>query len=153
MIHVLISEPFESQISATVLEQAAAAVLQHEQVKPGSDLSIAIEDDERLRELNLQFLDIDAPTDVLSFPSGGEEIDPETQNDYLGDIIISYQRAQEQASGAGHEVTDEMQLLVVHGVLHLLGYDHADPDEKARMWSAQDEILTSLGVHIKKLPE
>jgi probable rRNA maturation factor len=136
-----------------VLERAAEAALNQQGQVDEVDLSLVIEDDEHLRQLNNQFLGIDSPTDVLSFPSGEDEADPETGNFYLGDVIISYQRAQEQAASAGHGVLDEVQLLVVHGVLHLLGHDHAEPEEKARMWSAQQEILGALGVRLMRLPE
>jgi probable rRNA maturation factor len=98
----------------------------------------------RLQELNRDYLGIDAPTDVLSFPAS--ETDPETGARYLGDILISVPRAQSQAEAAGHALESEVQLLVVHGVLHLLGHDHAKPEEKRRMWKAQAEILESLGL-------
>lgn len=98
----------------------------------------------RLQELNLNYLGIDAPTDVLSFPAS--ETDPETGARYIGDILISIPRAQAQAESAGHPLEGEVQLLVVHGVLHLLGHDHANAEEKARMWKAQGEILEGLGL-------
>ncbi|HLA08708.1 MAG TPA: rRNA maturation RNase YbeY, partial [Anaerolineales bacterium] len=85
-----------------------------------------------------------APTDVLSFPAS--ETDPETGSRYLGDILLSIPRAQEQATAAGHALDSEVQLLVVHGVLHLLGYDHAEAKEKRKMWKAQEEILVQLGL-------
>ncbi len=80
---------------------------------------------------------------MLSFPS--DEVDPELEAPYLGDIIISVQLAARQAEAEGHSFEDEMCLLAVHGVLHLLGYDHDDRDGKERMWTAQAEILTGLG--------
>jgi probable rRNA maturation factor len=67
---------------------------------------------------------------------------------YLGDIVISLPRARHQASAAGHSLNDELQLLVVHGVLHLLGHDHDTPNRKKKMWAVQDEILRNLGVRI-----
>jgi len=81
---------------------------------------------------------------VLSFPAS--ETDPETGARYIGDIIISVPYAARSAEKAGHPVESELQLLVVHGVLHLLGHDHAEPKEKARMWKAQAEILELLGL-------
>jgi probable rRNA maturation factor len=81
---------------------------------------------------------------VLSFPAS--ETDPETGARYLGDILISLPRAQTQADAAGHSLEAEVQLLVVHGVLHLIGHDHAETEEKARMWKAQAEILENLGL-------
>jgi probable rRNA maturation factor len=124
------------------------AALEQQGADLEQDLTIAIEDDERLHALNLEFLAIDAPTDVLSFPAGDGEIDPETGVLYLGDIIISYPRALEQATSGGHPVMHEIQLLVVHGVLHLLGHDHAEPEEKAEMWAAQREALLALGIEL-----
>lgn len=148
MVNVLISEPYLELVRPEKLEQAALAALEHQSADPDLDLTIAIEDDERLHALNNDFLGIDAPTDVLSFPAGDDEVDPETGVPYLGDIIISYPRALEQASAAGHPVENEITLLAVHGVLHLLGHDHAEAEEQAVMWTAQGEILRSLGLEM-----
>ncbi|NTU56417.1 MAG: rRNA maturation RNase YbeY, partial [Anaerolineales bacterium] len=88
-----------------------------------------------------------------SFPASepdASEIDPETGARYIGDILISVPYAVKGAAKAGHPVEAELQLLVVHGVLHLLGHDHAESKEKKKMWKAQAEILESLGLgHIK----
>lgn len=153
MINLMIKDEYSSSIDSQVIEQTALAVLARHVDMADTDLSIVIEDDERLHALNKEYLDIDAPTDVLSFPSGEENVDPETGTLYLGDIIISFQRAAEQAAASGHNTQSEIQLLVVHDVLHLLGYDHAVTDEKAEMWSIQADILKSLGVQIARLPE
>lgn len=145
MINLKLNFPFPEQL----LERAAQAALAHESASLDSDLSIVLTDDARLQGLNRDYLGIDAPTDVLSFPAsetGGSEIDPETGARYLGDILISMPRAQAQADAAAHALESEVQLLVVHGVLHLLGHDHAEPHEKTRMWKAQREILESLGL-------
>ncbi|MEW6401045.1 MAG: rRNA maturation RNase YbeY [Chloroflexota bacterium] len=145
MIYV---EPHPQFPQVELLEQTANTVLDHQAVKDDLIISIILTDDEQLRELNRDYLGIDAPTDVLSFPAS--ESDPETGARYLGDILISVSRAVEQAISAGHELAGEVQLLVVHGVLHLLGHDHAEAEEKARMWTAQAEILERLGLgHIK----
>lgn len=153
MVNLLMNDTYTNEVNPEALERAAAAVLQHHPDTPEGDLSIVIEDDQHLHNLNKEFLDIDAATDVLSFPSGETDVDPETGVFYLGDVIISYPRALEQAAASGHSVQDELQLLVVHGVLHLLGFDHAEPDEKAKMWAAQAEILSNLGVRLSRLPE
>lgn len=145
MINLELNFPFPRQL----LERAAHAALTHESQSLDSDLSIVLTDDARLQGLNREYLGIDAPTDVLSFPASetdASEIDPETGVLYIGDILISIPRAQAQADAAGHALESEVQLLVVHGVLHLLGHDHAEPEEKARMWKAQAEILKSLGL-------
>jgi probable rRNA maturation factor len=94
--------------------------------------------------LNRQYLGRDAVTDVLSFPA--DEADPESGCRYLGDILLSMPRAAAQAQAGGHPVEQEAQLLVVHGTLHLLGYDHGRKEEKERMWAVQAEILEQLGV-------
>jgi probable rRNA maturation factor len=151
MIHIQIEDPFEGLIVPDELVKAALAVLQHQSHDLAVELSVVIDSDEKLRQLNRDFLGIDTPTDVLSFPS--EEFDPDEQADYIGDIIISYPRALAQAKAAGHPVGNEIKLLVVHGVLHLLGHDHAESVEKSRMWQAQSEILNSLGVTVLNLPE
>ncbi|MGB8213018.1 MAG: rRNA maturation RNase YbeY [Anaerolineales bacterium] len=133
------AQPFPAQ----VLENAARTVLDFSG-SPDADLTIVLVDESHIQALNRDFLGHDAPTDVLSFPA--DEPDPETGRRYLGDVAISYARAAEQAGERGHAVEAEMQLLVVHGVLHLLGYDHAGEEEKGRMWAAQAEALQRLGV-------
>jgi probable rRNA maturation factor len=116
-----------------------------------ASLTILLTGDEKLRQLNRQFLGIDAPTDVLSFPAG--ETDPDTGEYYLGDVVISFPRAQAQAQERGHSTAEELDLLVVHGVLHLLGYDHADAEERDRMWAVQQQVLNQLGREIKLADE
>lgn len=131
-----------------LLERAARFTLDHESAPADGDMTIVLTDDAQLHELNLEFLGVDAPTDVLSFPAS--ESDPETGTPYLGDILISIPRATEQAQAAGHSVEAEVQLLVVHGTLHLLGHDHANLEEKALMWQAQAEVMLQLGLsHIR----
>lgn len=136
MIHIESNLPFPEEL----LERAARAALEHE--SQDGELSIVLADDARLQKLNKDYLGIDTATDVLSFPAS--ETDPQTGARYIGDILISLSRAQSQAEAAGHALESEVQLLVVHGVLHLLGHDHAEPEEKNRMWQAQAEILKSL---------
>lgn len=116
-----------------------------------ADITIVLTDDAQLHELNREFLGVDAPTDVLSFPAS--ESDPETGTPYLGDILISIPRATQQAQAAGHSVEAEVQLLVVHGTLHLMGHDHAEAEEKARMWNAQAEVMSRLGLSYVKIQD
>lgn len=142
MIHIESDFP----VSESLIERAASTALAHSasEEAPGAGLSVVLADDARLQALNREYLGIDAPTDVLSFPAS--ETDPETGGRYLGDILISVPRARAQAEAAGHPLESELQLLVVHGVLHLLGHDHAQAEDKARMWKAQAEILERLGL-------
>jgi probable rRNA maturation factor len=141
-IETSLALPFD----VSLLERAARAALEHQSAH--GDLTIVLADDAQLRDLNRDYLGLDAPTDVLSFPAS--ETDPETGAPYLGDILLSIPRADAQARAAGHPLEDEACLLVVHGVLHLLGHDHATARQKAKMWKAQTEILASLGLgHVK----
>lgn len=153
MINVYVDELYRDFVNTAEVTRGAEAVLRLYGKSTNSDLTIAVEPDERLRDLNNQFLGINEPTDVLSFPSGEENPDAETRRIYLGDIIISYPRAIEQASTSGHPIISEIMLLVVHGTLHLLGHDHADPESKNRMWSEQTAVLKDLGVQLARLPD
>lgn len=135
-------------LESALLERAARLTLDLSPDHSNADITIVLTDDAQLRELNRDYLGVDAPTDVLSFPAS--ESDPETGSTYLGDILISVPRAAQQAQAAGHPVEAEAQLLAVHGVLHLLGHDHAEAEEKARMWAEQAKVLERLGLgHIK----
>lgn len=144
MITVETIENLSPAIPVELVEKAALAALARESAPADAELTVVLSNDVQLRELNLQWMGINAPTDVLSFPS--DENDPETGSRYLGDILISVETAARQAARAGHPVEAEAQLLTVHGVLHLMGHDHAEQEEKARMWAAQAEILETLGL-------
>lgn len=129
------------------LERAVRVALKSSQTDRTVSLTIVVTGDERIRELNRLYRGVDAPTDVLSFGNpGGEPAIPGADASYLGDVVISYARASEQAAKFGHEVNEEIALLVIHGVLHLLGYDHTQVGEKRRMWRMQDEALEMLGI-------
>ena len=138
-------------LESALLERAARITLDLESAPIDADLTIVLTDDAQLHELNLEYLGVDAPTDVLSFPAS--ESDPETGLPYLGDILISIPRAAQQAQAAGHSVEAEVQLLVVHGTLHLLGHDHAEAEEKTRMWNAQAEVMSRLGLSYVKIQD
>jgi probable rRNA maturation factor len=144
MIFIETIEDLSPAIAEPLVETAALEALRHQAAPEDFELTIVLTDDTQLHDLNKEFLHVDAPTDVLSFPS--DQTDPETGSRYLGDILISVERAAAQAAAAGHPVEAEVQLLVVHGVLHIMGHDHAEPEEKARMWQAQAEILSKLGL-------
>ena len=152
MIYFSVVDEFKDLVIEDDILAAAHAAMAHQTVKAEDvDLSIVIDDDANLQELNREYREIDAPTDVLSFSLN--EKDPETGLLYLGDVIISFPQARAQAEKAGHPVMAELQLLAVHGVLHLLGHDHAEPGEKDKMWLAQKEILAALHVTLNQWPE
>lgn len=140
------------------IESAVRAALDYEKVAQGCDVCIIVTDDENIRELNREHREIDRATDVLSFPMlelrPGEEIkvsplelDEETGTVMLGDIVISSERARAQAEEYGHSELREVSFLTVHGILHLLGYDHelSEEDEKLH-FSRQEEILDAMGL-------
>jgi probable rRNA maturation factor len=138
-----------------LLQRAALKVLEMHNLEQSSELIIVISDDETLQELNRRFRGIDAPTDVLSFANdnrGPYAAVAVNFPQHLGDIVISIDTARRQASDVGADLASEMQLLVVHGTLHLLGYDHETKDDKHTMWAVQKHILQTLDIDIK-LPE
>jgi len=141
----------ETKFPNKLLERAVNTALENQSESLDSELTIVLTDDSKIHELNRDYLGIDSPTDVLSFPAS--ETDPETGARYIGDIVISLPYAARSAEKAGHPLESEVQLLVVHGVLHLLGHDHAKPGEKAKMWKAQAEILETLGLGDIKIRE
>ncbi|MEN8241208.1 MAG: rRNA maturation RNase YbeY [Chloroflexota bacterium] len=144
MITVEIDQQFKQAISPEVLSDLVKAVFAHLQLPDSPGLSIKISDDTAIQELNRSYLGIDAPTDVLSFPLPFE--DPESGSQYYGDMIVSYPTAAAQAQSGGHPIEDEIKLLVVHGLLHLLGYNHASEADKKEMWARQSELLIALKI-------
>jgi len=109
---------------------------------------VTLTGDEHLREYNRRYRGLDEPTDVLAFAAREQPTDqrfqaPPGTEDWLGDIVISLPRARRQAREAGHPINDEVRLLAVHGLLHLLGYDHAEPAEEATMTAITNRLLAS----------
>lgn len=133
------------QPTLTAVRSAARSSLEFLGNWPSS-ITVLIADDRRLRQLNVDFRGIDGPTDVLSFAVDSDFPQEDGEEPYLGDIAISAPYASRQAEAAGHALEEELQLLTVHGVLHLLGHDHGEDDEKAEMWRVQNAILDQLGV-------
>ena len=115
------------------------------------EFTLTFVEPEAIKNLNRTYRNIDAVTDVLSFESDGE-IDPETNIEYLGDIVICADQAQKQAELSGHSLEDEIALLEIHGLLHLLGYDHGDDAEREEMWKYQDMYLEQCGVKLNRRP-
>jgi probable rRNA maturation factor len=136
------SERSLTGVSVKELEKAALLTLSDGNVAEGAELTIALTDEAQIRALNREYRGIDATTDVLSFEMGEQMPDGSV---YLGDVIIAVPVAQRQAETQGHDLMAELVLLVVHGVLHLLGYDHDQPEKKASMWNKQRELTAQLG--------
>lgn len=143
-LHVEVDARFRDRVDVEDLERWARKALTAEGVQAG-ELTVVITDAEEVQALNRTFRDVDAATDVLAFPAREGEPIPlppeEAELPYLGDVIIAFPVAEAQAHRYGHSVQEELRLLLVHGILHLLGYDHATPEEEARMWARQTQIL------------
>lgn len=127
----------------TGMERAALAALERE--GRDGDLTILVDTPDRIQTLNREFRNVDSVTDVLTFPAWEGEISLSADG-YLGDIMICYERAKEQAVSYGHSLKRELSFLAVHGVLHLLGYDHMTEADERVMREKQTAILDSIGV-------
>lgn len=154
-ITVQVDEPFLDLVDEADLTNVLTQLLAHV-ARPTAALTLVVTDDESVQELNRDYRGVDAPTDVLSFaaqenaPSAPElaALPPELAAEfagYLGDVIIAYPYATRQAAYYQNSTAAELRLLAVHGVLHLLGYDHATPEEEATMWALQSTILAPFG--------
>lgn len=137
------------------LRAAALTVLTQQDADPQAELSLILSDDATVRELNQRHRGIDAPTDVLSFPA--DPLPPEIaamsdEAPYLGDLVIAYPYALAQAQRAHQSPEDSFALLVIHGTLHLLGYDHDTPAARTLMWREQARALHALGLPESLVP-
>lgn len=133
------------------VEKACLETLKYEEFDEDCEISLSFVTNEEIHQINRQFRNVDAPTDVLSFPQlafeEGEEADVNENGEIvLGDIIISVERAKEQAEEYGHGLKREIAFLTVHSMLHLLGYDHMEKDEEEDMFRRQKEILEIAGI-------
>lgn len=129
-----------ANIDLTALEELAARVMAGETVPEHTGLSVLITGDEEITEMNRRFLGNDGPTDVLSFPDeAGDFVQGIADEEYLGDIAISLETAQRQAESVGHSLDDEVAHLLVHGILHLCGYEHEEGGEPERRMRAREE--------------
>lgn len=146
VIDIELGDEPSAELFAVDAERAARATLAIEGGRPDSALTIMLSGDALLRDLNQQYRGESGPTDVLSFPAGPTPEHAAALDGYLGDIAISIETAARQAAERGHTTAAEVQLLTVHGILHLLGYDHLDEAQRSRMWARQAEILMSLGL-------
>jgi len=142
--------PYEVDVAG--LERAAATVLAQHNVDSDAGLSIVFAEDDFVQSLNRQYRNVDAPTDVLSFPADKLPAELNDEPPYLGDLIIAYPYASKQAAREGHKLPDSLALLVVHGTLHLLGYDHDTNENRAAMWAAQETALSALGIPLDIVP-
>ncbi len=133
-------------VSEEELISVARFVIEKMNVNPGAELSMVLLDTAAMADLHMRWMDLPGPTDVMSFPMdelepGGRPDAAEPGPSMLGDIVLCPQFAADQAAAAGHDLEHELALLTVHGVLHLLGFDHAEPDEEKEMFALQRQLL------------
>jgi probable rRNA maturation factor len=150
-INILIEEGIEPEPGAEWLQGIVENSLLAENMPPHLEISLVVTGQERMQELNREYRGLDQPTDVLSFSMSeslkGEPeafIGPPDGLLHLGEIIVSYPQAVIQAQEHGHSIKNEMAILIVHGVLHILGYDHEKPEKELAMSAREKEILAGL---------
>ena len=132
-----------------LVRRCCNAVLRMENFQGAAEVSVTFANNEQIHELNKMHRNVDAPTDVLSFPMGEDgkyDIDPATNAKILGDIVISMEKAVEQAERFGHTLQREVGYLTAHSMLHLLGYGHEEPLEKVHMREKEELVMTQLGL-------
>ncbi|WP_298227744.1 rRNA maturation RNase YbeY [Gryllotalpicola sp.] len=141
------------EVDEALLQRVVHYALYSLHVSPDAELALVLVDEAAMEQLHVQWMDEPGPTDVLSFPM--DELRPGTEESptpagLLGDIVLCPQVAQVQAETAGHALQDELLLLTVHGLLHLLGFDHADPAEEREMFGIQRDILVGFALAERK---
>ena len=137
------------EVDEAAIQRLAVYALDQMHVHPDAELAIVFVDEGAMEQLHVQWMDEPGPTDVLSFPM--DELRPGTEDaltppGLLGDIVVCPQVAIAQAETAGHSAIEEMLLLTTHGILHLLGFDHAEPDEEKEMFGLQRDILVGFAL-------
>ncbi len=146
-VNVLVDKEFKRLLTSSWLRNVAGQVLIEENAKSMVEVGLVITGQDKIRELNRRYLDEDRPTDVLSFPMLEAKFDedcfvsPPDGTLRIGEVIISYPQAKKQAREHGHRVKKEVAILIIHGVLHLLGYDHDTIPHKREMRKREKDIL------------
>ncbi|WP_448809879.1 rRNA maturation RNase YbeY [Agromyces bauzanensis] len=141
------------EVDEAALQRLAVYVLDSMHVHPDAELAIVLVDEGAMEQLHVQWMDEPGPTDVLSFPM--DELRPGTEDQpappgLLGDVVLCPQVAEAQARTAGHPLSDELLLLTTHGILHLLGFDHADPAEEKEMFGIQRDLLVGFAMQERR---
>lgn len=136
-------------VDEAALQRLATYCLDAMRVHADADIAIVLVDEAAMEQLHVQWMGEPGPTDVLSFPM--DELRPGnddaiTPPGVLGDVVLCPQVAEMQAEGAGHSIMDELLMLTAHGILHLLGFDHADPEEEKEMFSLQRDLLVGFAL-------
>ena len=145
---VLFENNTKEEVNYKLIENVISEALKYEGVSDNTEISVTIVDNEEIRKINNKFRNIDRATDVLSFPLidfDNEDLPNDGSKIYLGDIIISIERAKEQANEYGHSLDREVGFLTAHSMLHLLGYDHMVPEEEKVMFANRRKYSVILG--------
>jgi probable rRNA maturation factor len=142
-------------VDETAILRLASYALDQMHVHPDAELAIVLVDEAAMEQLHVQWMDEPGPTDVLSFPM--DELRPGTEESptpagLLGDVVLCPQVAESQAQTAGHSTLEELLLLTTHGILHLLGFDHAEPEEEKEMFGIQRDILVGFAMSERRRP-
>ena len=156
-LSLLIEPPYRDKLDAALIEEAVSCALETEGARYAAEVSVAVTGDEAVAELNERFRGKQGTTDVLSFAMSGGEVgeggfvSPPSGKQDLGEVIISYPQAERQAEGLGHETKDEIAFLTIHGVFHLLGYDHEIRSEAELMREMETRALGKMGIERSSL--
>jgi probable rRNA maturation factor len=155
-VSIEVENETDHDVDATALVSVVRHVLDQLGVHPLAEVAISLVDEARMAELHVQWMDEPGPTDVMAFPmdeldvrtarASGRPLDARPSDGeplVLGDVVLCPVVAEKQAQEAGHSTADELALLTTHGVLHLLGFDHAEPEEHAEMFGLQGELLST----------
>ena len=143
MFNLILPNSYAREIDQTRLAAAFREGAKTLGLAKNTSLTLRVTNNRLIRQLNYAWRGENSPTDVLSFENAFT--DPETGDQYLGDIVISFDKARQQAQTGGHTIQSEIELLFVHGLLHLSGFDHDQKEEWAEMTKTQDEILKKIG--------
>ncbi|HNJ79604.1 MAG TPA: rRNA maturation RNase YbeY [Marmoricola sp.] len=146
-----INNESDAEFDSRRAQKLCRFVMDQMRIHPQAELSVRAVDEATIAELNLKWMDKQGPTDVLAFPMDElrpGQVNEEPEEGILGDLVLCPAVAARQASDADHSVTDELDLLIVHGILHLLGYDRAEPEEHREMFGLQARLLAAWLEHL-----
>ena len=150
MISIIVRKPYIKHVSKQQLITTAELTLKYLQCKEPVDLALLICSNEEIARINFKYRNINQATDVLSFESF--EVNPDSGSYHLGDIVISYDFVTDHSQRFSHDASVELLVLLIHGILHLCGFDHALEIEKLKMWAKQYEIHHQLNISVEHLP-
>ena len=153
MSYIGIQNEHQYTINEALIHRAIQSVINRHEVSTETAITVVFTTNEAVQKLNKQHRNVNAPTDILSFPAN--PLPPgiaDSETTYAGDLIIAYPYARIQAEKLNHSLDDSLALLVIHGTLHLLGYDHDNPESRAEMWAEQASVLKAMNIDTDIVP-